>query len=342
MRTPRMLTVLLELGNGRPTTVHALAQRHRVTPRTIQRDLAALQQIGVPVWTRTGPAGGVGLVEGWRSPVTGMTATELQTLILGEAGARDLGLHDDFTAARLKMLSAGSVIGESPARTHDRFLLDSGAWFAAPDRPEALADVARSVWDGHRLSFDYPSGASATRDRRTVDPLGLVLKTDRWYLVAARRGTPRTYRLSRISAVRVHAESAQRPAEFSLADYWHTSRAAFEASLAALPVLVSLPAASEAALCASVPGESTHAALEAARHSRDASAGDRLTLRLHMESVEIAASQLLAIPGAEVHEPVELRRLLHERAAELAALNRPRTVDRHVSPGRTRCPPDPP
>src|SRR5699024_7342601 len=125
----------------------------------------------------------------------------------------------------------------------------------------------------------------------------------------------------------VHAESAQRPAECSLADHGPTSRAAFEASLAALPVLVSLPAASEAALRASVPGEDTRAALEAARHTLDGTAGDRLTLRLRMESVEIAASQLLAVPGAEVHEPMEVRRLLHERAAELAALNRPRTAD---------------
>lgn len=340
MRTSRMLAVLLELGNGRPTTVQALAERHGVAPRTIQRDLAALQQIGVPVWTRTGPAGGVGLVDGWRSPVTGMTATELQTLILGEAGSRDLGLHDDFTAARLKMLSAGSAIGEAPARTHDRFLLDSEAWFTAPDRPAALADVARAVWNGRRLSFDYTTGAPATSRRRTVDPLGLVLKTDRWYLVAARRGRPRTYRLSRISAVSVLAENAEAPAEFSLADYWRTSRAAFEASLAALPVLVSLPVASASSLRVAVPGEGTHTALEDA--GLDGSAGGRLTLRLHMESVEIAVSQLLAVPGAEVHEPVELRRLLHERAAELTALNQPHTRTRPLNPGRTRCPPDPP
>lgn len=159
MRTSRMLAVLLELGNARPTTAQALAERHQVSTRTIQRDIASLQQIGVPVWTRTGPAGGVGLVEGWRSPITGMTAAELQTLIIGEAGSRDLGLHDDFTAARLKMLSAASALGTSPERTHERFLLDNEAWFTPSDRPTALAEVARSVWDGRRLSFDYASSS---------------------------------------------------------------------------------------------------------------------------------------------------------------------------------------
>lgn len=330
-----MLAVLLELGNARPTTAQALAERHQVSSRTIQRDIASLQQIGVPVWTRTGPAGGVGLVEGWRSPITGMTATELQTLIIGEAGSRDLGLHDDFTAARLKMLSAASALGTSPERTHERFLLDNEAWFTPSDRPTALAEVARSVWDGRRLSFDYASsshvdaaGSGPTEEdpprqrRRTVDPLGLVLKTDRWYLVAARRGTPRTYRLSRMSHVRIHTEQAERPAGFSLPTYWRDSRAAFEATIALLPVHLSLPAASAEALVASVPGADTPTAIREA-HGDD----EHLDIRLPMESVEIAASQLMGVPGVEVREPAELRRMICERAAALATGNQPRDTD---------------
>ncbi|SMY11756.1 helix-turn-helix transcriptional regulator [Brevibacterium jeotgali] len=332
MRTSRMLAVLLELGNARPTTAQALAERHHVSTRTIQRDIAALQQIGVPVWTRTGPAGGVGLVDGWRSPVTGMTAVELQTLIIGEAGSRDLGLHDDFTAARLKMLSAASQLGPSPERTHERFLLDNEAWFAPSDRPAALAEVARSVWEGRRLSFDYAfrshveaaaSGSAAAqsplrRGRRSVDPLGLVLKTDRWYLVAARQGTLRTYRLSRMSHVEILTEQCARPAEFSLAEYWRESRGTLEASLASLPVRLSLPMASAEVLVAAVPGPGTRTAISEADCD-----GDRLEIRLHMESVDIASSQLMGVPGVEVLEPAELRREIHERAEALRVRNQP-------------------
>ena len=336
MRTSRMLAILLELGNARPTTAQALAEQHQVSTRTIQRDIASLQQIGVPVWTRTGPAGGVGLVEGWRSPITGMTAAELQTLIIGESGSRDLGLQDDFTAARLKMLSAASPLGPRPERTHERFLLDNEAWFTPTDRPTSLAEVARSVWDGRRLSFDYASRShvdaaasgspapegSTRRGRRSVDPLGLVLKTDRWYLVAARRGTLRTYRLSRMSDVEVQTEQVERPAEFSLAEYWRESRGAFEASLASLPVRLSLPMASAEALAASVPGAGTRMAISEADGD-----GERMEIRLHMESVEIASSQLMGVPGAEVLEPAELRRKIHERAAALATGNQPRDTD---------------
>ncbi|MGO1398993.1 MAG: helix-turn-helix transcriptional regulator [Brevibacterium yomogidense] len=334
MRTSRMLAILLELGNARPTTAQALADRHEVSTRTIQRDIASLQQIGVPVWTRTGPAGGVGLVEGWRSPVTGMTAVELQTLIIGEAGSRDLGLHDDFTAARLKMLAAGSTLGPSPEHTHERFLLDNEAWFTPTDRPTSLAEVARSVWEGRRLSFDYTSRppvdaaasgsppAEVSPRHRAVDPLGLVLKTDRWYLVAARRGTPRTYRLSRMSHVEVHPEPAARPADFSLAEYWRESRGAFEASLARLPVRLSLPTASAEALVAAVPGAGTRTAIGGADRG-----GERVEIRLRMESVAIASSQLMAVPGVEVLEPASLRRAIHDRAEALRICNQPREAD---------------
>lgn len=213
---------------------------------------------------------------------------------------------------------------------------DDEAWFIPSDRPTALAEVARSVWDGRRLSFDYasrshvdaaasgsPAAERSTRQgRRSVDPLGLVLKTDRWYLVAARRDTLRTYRLSRISDVEVQTEQVERPAEFSLAEHWRESCGAFEASLASLPVRLSLPMASAEALAASVPGTDTRTAIREVDGN-----GERMEIRLHMESVEIAASQLMGVPGVEVLEPAELRRTICERAASLATGNQPRDTD---------------
>src|SRR5690625_6466738 len=96
MRSSRLLAILMELTRLPRTTVATLAERYGVSSRTLQRDISVLPEMGVPVWTRTGPAGGVGLVEGWGSPIAGMTAPELQALIIGEAGARGLGLHTDF------------------------------------------------------------------------------------------------------------------------------------------------------------------------------------------------------------------------------------------------------
>src|SRR5690625_7606268 len=108
MRSSRLLAILMELTRLPRTTVATLAERYGVSSRTIQRDISVLHEMGVPVWTRTGPAGGGGLGEGWGSPITGMTAPPLQALIIGEAGAPGLGLHADFDAARLGRLTTNA------------------------------------------------------------------------------------------------------------------------------------------------------------------------------------------------------------------------------------------
>src|SRR5699024_3194125 len=87
MRSSRLRRILVWAARRPRTRGATLAERYGVGSRTLHRDISVLPEMGVPVWTRTGPAGGVGLVAGWRSPITGMTAPELQALIIGEAGA---------------------------------------------------------------------------------------------------------------------------------------------------------------------------------------------------------------------------------------------------------------
>lgn len=317
MRASRLLGLMMELSRRGPTTLPDLAARFDVSERTIQRDLAALADLGVPLWTRTGPAGGVGLVEGWRSPITGMTAAELRALMLGPASAADLGLDEDYATARLKVLTAPAGTGAAAALAGDRLLVDSHAWFQeAAQRPEWLLTVAEAIWADRRVVVGYQRRPDAPVRQRTLDPLGLVVKASRWYLVASRRESVRTYRVERLRAVRILDEPAAMPDGFSLADYWQESQAQFEAQLNAIDVRLSIPGASREELTLNVPGAATVAALETAE-----SQGDRLAMRLPMESIEIAASQLMAVTGVQVEQPAELRRLIAVRATELAELN---------------------
>ena len=319
MRTSRLLGIIMELSRVPSASVAGLAEHFAVSDRTIHRDLRAIHDLGVPIWTRPGPSGGVGLVEGWRSPITGITAPEVQALMVGEAGSRDLGFAEDFSTARLKLLALTGAAARTAPPAEERFLIDNQQWFAPTPRPELLSTVAETVWAARRITIRYaaqtPQGQAR---RRLLDPLGLVLKTDQWYLVAAHRGTPRTYRVSRIRSVRIHGEPSQTPPAFDLAAYWEQSRTAFEASVHTLPVCLSIPQNSAASLLAAVPGPEAAAALEAA----PLEAG-RLYVRLVMENVEVASAQLLAVPGAEVHEPASLRQQLYSRARDSACRNAP-------------------
>lgn len=75
-RTDRLYALTEELRRVAPRarTARQLADRFEVSVRTIERDLSALQQSGVPIWASTGPSG--------YSVVAGHIATHLRNTIL--------------------------------------------------------------------------------------------------------------------------------------------------------------------------------------------------------------------------------------------------------------------
>ena len=323
MRSARLLAMLLRLQRTGPATAATLAAELEVSERTVYRDVATLQQAGVPLWTETGPHGGIRLVEGWRSPVDGFTAAETVALTLGTAGAADLGLGAVLTAARSKLRSsAAGASGEAGAAGRDlahitaRFLLDAPGWFHHDEASPALAAVAQAVWDARRLDITY-----STRSRlveRQLDPLGLVLKAGTWYLVAAHDQVPRTYRVSRVGEATVVDEPAWRPDDFDLGAWWAASAAEFDLAIRPLATRLRVSPDTARLLSRLVPGPATRDALAAGRVD-----GDGWTeIDLPVESVEIAVSQLAPLPGVEVLAPTELRTALAIHAERLAALNR--------------------
>jgi predicted DNA-binding transcriptional regulator YafY len=87
MRMGRLVALILAVERRGGATAHELAEELEVSVRTIYRYVSALQAAGVPVWTETGPGGGIRLVDGWRAPVDGFTAPEATALLVGTAAA---------------------------------------------------------------------------------------------------------------------------------------------------------------------------------------------------------------------------------------------------------------
>ncbi|HEY9291929.1 MAG TPA: WYL domain-containing protein [Microlunatus sp.] len=313
MRSSRLLAVLMAVQRHGHTTAPQLAAELDVSVRTIYRDLAALQDAGVPLWTAAGPGGGIRLVEGWRSPIDGMTGDEAQALLLGQAGA-DLGLASVLATARSKVRSGlPAGVRAQIDLISERFLADQRRWFDDAPTPMILPELADAVWRGVRIDLSYASRSSA----RLLDPLGLVVKAGVWYLVAAHRGQPRTYRVDKINSVAVRDDPVRRPSDFSLADYWSASAAEVDFAIRTLDAVVRLPNDSLTALRHSVPGPATVDAIEQAVPI-DA---DRVEVRLPVEDIPIAVSMLLGVPQVEVVTPAGLRRALFERASSVARCN---------------------
>jgi predicted DNA-binding transcriptional regulator YafY len=306
MRASRLVTLLLLLQTRGRMTAAQLAEELEVSERTVHRDVDALSQAGVPIYAERGPHGGVQLVEGYRTRLTGMTADEAEALFLsGLPGpAAELGLGTVVTAARLKVLaSLPSELRTRASRLVERFYLDAAGWFQASDPVPHLAAVAEAVWEGRRLRVEYERGDS--RVERVLEPLGLVLKAGIWYAVASVEGEIRTYRLSRVVAARPLEERFERPEGFDLAAHWTEAIAAYERDIPRTEVVVRVDPQRLNEL-ADVVGRQV---LDAAEREPgpDPDGWTKLRLRLDWEMDE-APGQLLAMGGdLEVIEPPEAR-----------------------------------
>lgn len=93
----------------------------------------------------------------------------------------------------------------------------------------ALGPVQQAVFDGRRIRMRYRRPGADAATERTVDPVGLVVAGDVWYLVANSAGAERMYRVSRMSDVEVLDERAERDDDVDLDAIWERRRTDFRA-----------------------------------------------------------------------------------------------------------------
>lgn len=318
MRASRLLSIQMLLQTRGRMSARALAEALEVSIRTLYRDVDELSAAGVPIYAERGRSGGFELLPGWKTTLTGLTPSEAQAVFLsGLAGpAAELGLAGDVERAQLKLLAALPAPWRDEARrTSSRLYLDPVDWYREADDLPQLQRVASAVWDERQLAIRYESWQQTTR--RTVHPLGLVLKAGAWYLVAMAEQKPRTYRVSNILEAEVLEAAARRPPRFDLAAHWRESVQRFEADLHR----------GEARVLATPRGLKplSHLSSAVARAVRAAPpsrrADGRHLLTIPIESIEHATGQLLRLaPEVEVVGPAALRRSMVERIHQLAAL----------------------
>lgn len=233
MRADRLISIVLLLqANGR-MTAETLASRLEVSQRTILRDMDALSSAGVPVVAERGTGGGWRLIDGYETKLTGLTPAEIRSLFLARPPAllAELGIKEAADAAWLKLRAALPVgVREQAEFVRQRLLIDSRNWRDSGESLTSLPVLLEALWSGLRLKFVYEK-ADGSSSERTVDPLGLVARANRWYLVAGKAGEQRTYRVSRIRSPEISTERAERPAGFDLAAHWEASTNRFREHL---------------------------------------------------------------------------------------------------------------
>ena len=198
----RLLTLLSLLQARRDWPGGELASRLEVSGRTVRRDVERLRDLGYPVESLTGPAGGYRLAAGTAMPPLLLDDDEAIAIAVGlrtAAGASVAGIEETAVRALVKL--------EQVLPSHLRRRV--GALQQATETlrygggptvdPQCLTVLAGACRDHERLRFAYTARDKAGT-RRETEPHGLVNAGRRWYLVAWDCGRTdwRTFRVDRI------------------------------------------------------------------------------------------------------------------------------------------------
>ena len=199
-RTERLhaLTESLRRSGARGRTAQQLAEEFEVTPRTIKRDLAALQAGGSPVWGRTGPGGGYGLAETSSLPPVNFTPVQALALIAGAAVTEQAPFSASARAATRKVLDVLDPVARRRAID-----LSHRVWVnvEASAVRRVMSALEQALIEQVTVNLTYTD----VRDRTTlreVEPMIFALTGGRWLLVAwcRLRDDIRWFDLSRIQA----------------------------------------------------------------------------------------------------------------------------------------------
>jgi predicted DNA-binding transcriptional regulator YafY len=202
-RTDRLYALVEELraASPRPRSARTLARRFEVSVRTVERDLAALQQSGVPVYAEPGRSGGYVLDPERTLPPLTITPAEATALAVGLHGLDGTPFAADARSALLKVLAVMPERERAAAvdlAGRVRMLVP----VARPAQPVVPGPLREALTAGRVLRLEYADAAGAVT-ARDVEPLAFLGGDEHWYLAAwcRLRRAARGFRLDRIRAV---------------------------------------------------------------------------------------------------------------------------------------------
>ena len=211
-RIDRLYALVEELRAAGPRgrTARRLAERFEVSVRTIERDLSALGQAGVPLATKTGRTGGYTLDRSMSLPPLNFTPREAAAVAVALSRSEHVLFAHDARSALQKIVAAMPERALEEARS-----TAAKVRLLVQPAPEPDAKIAETIWravrDNHALRIRYID-VGGIETEREVEPQHVVVGPNGSYLTAwcHLREDDRVFRMDRITRAE-RAPSLPRP-----------------------------------------------------------------------------------------------------------------------------------
>lgn len=228
MKIDRLVSIIMILLNKKHIGAQELADMFEVSPRTIYRDIDAINMAGIPIHSTPGVGGGFEIMQNYKIDKKIFSSADLSAILMGLSGLSNMIQGDERANALAKVKS---FIPADRAKDIElkvnQICIDLSPWMGNGNIQLYLEIVKAALQESKLLSFEYIAH-HGNKTARTVEPYQLILKSSHWYLhgYCRRRNDYRMFRLSRMSNLQIQEKSFtpreyQKPA-LDFAEIWET------------------------------------------------------------------------------------------------------------------------
>lgn len=223
-RTVRLTAMIIYLQGRRRVTVQKMAERYNISKRTVYRDLRALQEAGVPIGSEEGK--GYFIVKGYHLPPVMFDKDEAAALLAGERLMEkwsETKLSKSYSAALDKIRSVLHSREKEYLETLDEHIkvFSYADEYSVETDDRVFIFLQDAIVNGTVVNIVYYSPYKDQRTRRDVEPLGLLIRGNYWYLAAwcRLRIDYRMFRVDRIENYKKTVEQLPESREHTLEEF---------------------------------------------------------------------------------------------------------------------------
>ena len=215
MKVDRLVSEIMILLEQERIGARELADLFEVSPRTIYRDIDAINMAGIPVRSISGVGGGFEIMPQYKIDRKVFSTADLSAILMGLSSLSGILRGDELVNALAKVKS---FIPADRAKDIEvkasQIYVELSPWMGNGTIQPYLERIKTAIQESRLLSFAY-ADRHGNKTIRTAEPYQLVLKGSQWYWqgYCHTRNDFRLFKLSRMYNLQIQ-ETCFTPREY--------------------------------------------------------------------------------------------------------------------------------
>lgn len=205
MKVDRLISIIVTLLDKKRIGAQELADMFEVSPRTIYRDIDAINMAGIPIRSIPGVGGGFEIMPEYKIDKNVFSTADLSTILMGLSNLSSMVRGDELVnvLAKIKSFIPADRAKDVEIRTN-QICIDLSSWSGNKNIHPYLQMIKVALENHKLLSFEYIAH-HGNKTVRTAEPYQLVLKSSHWYFYGYcyNRNDYRLFKLSRMSGLQI-------------------------------------------------------------------------------------------------------------------------------------------